>query len=268
VRLDAGVLGSAPHLRLVVIMATGTDNVDLDTARRLGITVCNVRDYAGPSVAEHTLMLMLALQRGLIPARDAVRAGEWSRSPFFCLHAQPIAELHGRRLGIVGYGHLGAAVARLASAFGMQIALAALPGTREPAEAPYRRMALRELLPWVDVLSLHCPLNAQTRGLIGAPELALMRPDAVLINTARGGLVDEVALLGALAGSRLAGAGIDTLEEAPPRLDAALPGAGLSNLIVTPHVAWASREARTRLLAQIVAVIDAFLAGEPVNRVA
>jgi glycerate dehydrogenase len=263
-RIDASALAGAPRLRLIVVMATGTNNVDLAAAAARGIVVCNARNYAADSVAEHTLMSMLALARRLGPHREAVAAGEWSRSEHFCLHHAPIMELRGSRLGIVGYGDLGRAVAALAAAFGMQIALAGLPGRRH-APAPYPRMPFEELLAWCDVLSLHCPLEPGTRGLIGAAELARMRPGALLVNVARGGIVDEGALLEALARGHLGGAAIDTLEVEPPPADALLPAARLPNLIVTPHIAWASRVARQRLVDQLAGVIRAWRDGSPVN---
>ena len=266
VPLTAQVLAGAPRLRLVVVMATGTDNVDLAAASARGVAVCNVRGYATASVAQHTMLLLLALARSLLPAERSARDGSWSRSPFFCVLGHPAVELGGRRLGIVGYGELGREVARLARAFGMEVALAALPGRRYTA-AEYPRMPLAELLPWADALSLHCPLSATTRGLIGAAELARMRPHALLINTARGGIVDEGALLEALRAGRLGGAALDTLACEPPPAASALLDAGLPNLIVTPHVAWASREARQRLVDQVGAILREFLAGRFMNRV-
>lgn len=266
-RIDAAALGAAPCLRLIVVMATGTNNIDLQAAAKSGVVVCNVRDYAATSVAEHTLMLMLALARRLVPYREAVAAGEWSRSPHFSLHLGPMLELSGSRLGIVGYGGLGSAVARRAEALGMQIALAALPGGSS-ATAPYLRMTLPELLAWADVLSLHCPLTEQTRGMIGREELARMRRGSLLINLARGGIVDEQALLEALDSGQLGGAAIDTLEIEPPPADALLLRAQHPNLIVTPHVAWASRKARQALVDQLARVVRAWREGSPLNRVA
>lgn len=268
VPLDREALAAASRLRLVVVMATGTNNVDLAAAAERGVVVCNVRNYAAASVAEHTLGLLLALARRLPEYLAAAQDGSWSRSAFFCVHRGPIIELAGRRLGLVGHGALGAAVARLGDALGMDVVLAALPGHAHGA-APWPRLPLGELLRGADVVSLHCPLTAQTRGLVGAAELALMKPGAFLLNTARGALIDEAALLAALRGGRLGGAALDTLDPEPPPGDSAIIAAAreLPNLLVTPHVAWASREARQRLVRQMGEVITAFRGGTPQNRV-
>jgi glycerate dehydrogenase len=262
--LDAPRLAAAPGLRLVCVAATGTNNVDLEAARRLGIAVANVRGYATPAVVQHVFGLLLALTTRLVDYRAAVAGGRWSTSACFCLLDYPIRELAGRTLGIVGYGELGRAVGRVAEAFGMQVRVAERRGyPPRPGRLPFE-----ELLPRVDVLSLHCPLSEETRGLVGARELARMRPDAVLINTARGGLVDEAALAAALRAGRLGGAGVDVLSREPPPGDNPLLAPDVPNLIVTPHVAWASREARQRVLDEIALNIEAFRAGEERNRVA
>lgn len=261
VRLDAAAFAAAPQLRLVCVAATGTNNVDLDAAQCHGVTVCNVRGYATPAVVQHVYALILALTTRLPEYRRDVAAGRWQASPYFCLLDHPIRELAGRALGIVGYGELGSAVARVAAAFGMSVLIAQRAG----GAAQAGRLALTDLLPRVDVLSLHCPLTPLTRGLIGAQELALMKPDALLINTARGGLVDEAALADALRDGRLGGAGIDVLSEEPPRHDNPLLATDIPNLLVTPHIAWASREARQRVIDAIAENIRAFLAGTPVN---
>lgn len=262
--LDAAALARAPKLRLICISATGTNNVDLEAARNRGIVVCNVRSYATASVVEHVFALLLSLRRRLPAYRDAVSAGGWQRSPQFTMLDFPIGELHGSTLGIVGYGELGRAVAQVAEAFGMRILVA----TRDGGSVGREGLPLHALLPQVDALSLHLPLNAQTRGLIGAAELALMKSTAVLINTARGGIVDEQALADALRAGRLGGAGIDVLTTEPPVAGNPLLAADIPNLIVTPHIAWASREARQRLVMEVAANIRAFLAGEMRNRVA
>lgn len=264
VMLDAAALARAPKLRLICISATGTNNVDLEAARNRGIVVCNVRNYATASVVEHVFALLLSLRRRLPAYRDAVTAGGWQRSPQFSMLDFPIGELHGTTLGIVGYGELGRAVAQVAEAFGMRILVA----TRDGGSAGRGGLPLHVLLPQVDALSLHLPLNAQTSGLIGAAELALMKSTALLINTARGGIVDEQALADALRAGRLGGAGIDVLTTEPPVAGNPLLAADIPNLIVTPHIAWASREARQRLVREVAANIQAFLAGEMRNRVA
>jgi len=259
--LDAATLARARSLQLICVAATGTNNVDLAAAAEHGITVCNVRDYGTPSVAEHVFALMLSLRRRLLDYRLALGRGEWQRSSQFCLLDYPMAELQGATLGIVGHGVLGQAVARLGEAFGMRVRVA-----ERPAETPRPgRVPLDDLLAEADVLSLHCPLTETTRNLIDAAALARMKPGALLINTARGGIVDETALLDALRSGHLGGAGIDVLATEPPTGPHPLLEADLPQLIVTPHVAWASREARQRLLDQIADNIRAFRAGTPRN---
>ncbi len=259
--LDAGALAAARRLRLVCVAATGVNNVDLDAAARQGITVCNVTAYATPSVVQHVFALMLALATRLADYREAVRAGDWQRSRHFALLDYPVTELAGRTLGIVGHGELGRAVATAAGAFGMRVLIAARRGSA-PGEG---RVAFDELLGRVDVLSLHCPLTEATRGLVGAREFGMMKRDALLINTARGGIVDEAALATALRAGVIAGAGIDVLASEPPRAGSPLLAADIPNLIVTPHIAWASRESRRRLVASLQENIEAFGAGRPHN---
>jgi len=225
--------------------------------------VCNVRGYATPAVVQHVFALILALRTRLVDYRRAVADGRWQRSPHFCLLDYPIRELTGSKLGIVGYGELGKAVARVAEAFGMQVLISQRPGGPERPG----RLPLHELLHQVDILSLHCPLTPQTQGLIGGEALKLMRPDALLINAARGGIVDEAALASALRAGRLGGAGIDVLTEEPPLRGSPLLETGVPNLIVTPHIAWASRESRQRLVDEVARNIQAFLAGRPRNLV-
>jgi glycerate dehydrogenase len=260
VMLDEKALAAAKRLKLVCIAATGTNNIDLEAAKRRGITVCNVRGYATPSVVEHVFTLLLALMRHLPDYHQAVQAGRWQRSAHFSFTDYPIHELHGKMMGIVGYGELGQAVERIAIAFGMRVLIAERSGMQPRAG----RVPLPELLTQVDVLSLHCPLTDETRGLIGAKELRAMKRGAMLINTARGGLVDELALLEALRSRHLGGAGVDVLTQEPP-LDNPLLGTDIPNLIVTPHIAWASREARQRLVNEVAANIEAFLQGTPRN---
>lgn len=254
-------LAGAQCLRLICVAATGTNNIDLDAAARRGITVSNVPCYATASVAQHVFALLLALTTRLPEYRDAVRSGRWQQSEQFCLLDFPITELAGKTLGIVGYGALGGAVAGLARAFGMHVRVAARPG----GPSVPGRVPLDELLLEVDVLSLHCPLTEATRGLIGARELASMRPDALLINTARGGIVEEAALAAALREGHIAGAGVDVLSLEPPREGNPLLALDIPGLIVTPHIAWASRESRQRLVDGLGANITAFLQGHPIN---
>ncbi len=256
-------LSKAKHLKLVCIAATGTNNIDLEAAARNNIAVCNVDGYATPSVVQHAFTLLLVLTTRFNEYTSAVKQGDWSRSSFFCLLDYPIRELAGKTIGIYGYGHLGRAVASIAEAFGMKVLLA----KRNIEDTRPGRVALHDLLPQVDVVSLHCPLTEETRGMIGADELSLMKKDAVLINTARGGLVDEDALLDALKTQQIGGAGLDVLEKEPPPVGYPLLKAELPNLIVTPHTAWASRESRQRLIDEIALNIVAFKAGKLRNAV-
>ena len=260
--MDEAAMAGNPALKLIVLAATGTNNVDLEAARRLGIGVCNIRDYCTPSVVQHVFAVLLSLTHGLREYERLARE-EWATSPQFTMLRQPIRELTGRVLGIVGYGVLGRGVARTAEAFGMKVEIANRPGgERQPG-----RLDLHELLPRVDVLSLHCPLTPATVGLIGARELGLMKRDAVLINTARGALIDVQALAQALRDNRIGGAAIDVLPQEPPRDGSALLAAGIPNLILTPHTAWAARESRQRALDEMAANIEDFLRGGRRGRV-
>ncbi len=246
---------------LICVVATGVNNIDLEACSDLGITVVNSRAYGTDSVAQHALMLMLVLNTRLMDYHAAVRAGDWQRSNQFCLLDYPIRELNGKTLGIIGYGTLGKRTAELAKAFGMKVMVAQRPGGQPRQD----RVPLQDLLPRVDVLSLHCPLTEDTRNLLGAEELARMRPGSLLINTARGGLVDEEALAESLRTGHLGGAGFDVLTEEPPRQGNPLLAPDIPNLIVTPHSAWGSREARQRILQQLVENIRAWRAGQPVR---
>ncbi|WP_111655502.1 D-2-hydroxyacid dehydrogenase [Isoalcanivorax indicus] len=262
--LDAGLVAGAPRLKLICVSATGTNNVDLDAAAARGIPVCNVRDYAGASLAQHTLALMLGLATRWHDYQADVRAGVWSQSPTFCLMHRPVMELAGKTLGIVGYGTLGRAVATLAQAFGMQVKVAA--SLRPGASVEPGRVPLDVLLAEVDVLSLHCPLTDDTRHLIGAAQLAAMKPEAFLINTARGALIDEAALASALRQGEIAGAALDVLGQEPPPADHVLLAPDIPNLIITPHNAWISRECRQRLLEGVADNIRDWVRGAATGR--
>ncbi len=261
--LDAEALHSNLDLKLVCVAATGTNNVDLQTASALGVVVCNCQAYGTASVAQHVFALMLALSTRLLQYHQAVQAGDWTRSSQFCLLDYPITELSGKTLGIVGYGELGQEVARLAQAFGMQVLVAERAGKSARAG----RMTLEALLPQVDVLSLHCPLTDETRGLIGSAELALMRPGALLINAARGGIVDEPALVTALEQGQISGAGVDVLSVEPPPAGNPLLCCRHPNLIITPHSAWGSREARQRIVGQVGENIRGYRQGRALRMV-
>ncbi|MCE3025625.1 D-2-hydroxyacid dehydrogenase [Salinicola sp. DM10] len=244
--LDAELIDALPDLALICVLATGTNNIDTQAAERRGIAVRNVTAYGTASVAQHTLMLMLALAARLPHYQSALRDGAWQRSEIFCLLDQPTLQLAGKHLVIVGSGELGSAVARLGEAFGMRVTFAARPGN----EASDARPPLADLLGELDVLSLHCPLTEATRGLIDAQALAAMKPEALLINCARGGIIDEHAALEALRQGRLGGLAVDSLPSEPPREGHALLDALHEplNLIVTPHNAWISPEARQRVV--------------------
>jgi len=239
---------ACPELKVIAVVATGINNIDQEAAREYGIRILNVTNYGRSTVAQHTMALILALATRLLDYDRDVRNGRWATSDQFCLMGHPIMELDGRTLGIVGYGDLGQGVAERARAFGMNILLGARPG-QEPGEVDgYRRLPLDELLPQVDVLSLHCLLTDETRNMIGARELGMMKKDALLINTSRGGLVHEQALADALRAGVIGGAGFDVLTEEPPRHGNPLLADDIPNLIITPHSAWASREARQRIV--------------------
>lgn len=261
--LNAELLSQLPQLKLICIAATGTNNVDLQAAKRLGISVSNCQGYGTGSVVQHAFTLMLALATRLNDYQTAVKRGDWARSDQFCLLDYPVLELQGKTLGVVGYGELGRKMASIAEAFGMKVLVAARPGTEPEGD----RLALQQLLPRVDMLTLHCPLTEQTKNLIDAKALALMKPSALLINAARGGIVDEQALAAALRGGQLAGAGVDVLSTEPPVDGNPLLDSDIPNLIVTPHSAWGSVEARQRIVGQIADNIEAFKAGIQLRRV-
>jgi glycerate dehydrogenase len=262
VKLSAETLAQAPSVKMIAVSATGTDNVDLAYCRAHGIVVSNIRGYAVHTVPEHAFMMMLALRRNLLGWREDVRAGLWEKTDQFCLFTRPINDLYGSTLGIVGLGSLGNGMKKLAEAFGMQVLIAEHKGAAT-LRAGYT--AFDRVLAEADVISLHTPLTAETRHMIGAREFGLMKPSAILINAARGNLVDEAALVAALKSGRIAGAGFDVLSVEPPREGNPLLDLDLPNFILTPHVAWGSREAMQTLADQLVDNIDAFVAGKPSN---
>jgi glycerate dehydrogenase len=266
VDVGAALLAEAPNLRYIGLAATGIDNVDVTAARARGIAVTNIRNYCAPSVVQHVFGLVLALTLRLREYDALLAAGGWQRSRDFCLLDYPSRELAGKTLGIVGLGNLGQSVGRVGQAFGMRV----LAAGREPGSAAptgIERVPWPDLLGQVDVLSLHCPLTPATRHLMNADTLARLRPGSILINTARGALVDPQALLAALQSGHLGGAGIDVLDVEPPVNGHPLLEARLPNLIVTPHIAWAARESRQRALDEVVANVRAWQAGERRNRV-
>ena len=261
--LDRQCLAQAGNLKLIAIAATGTNVVDLEAAAELGIAVCNVRDYATGSVAQHVITLMLNLVTAQPFYADRVRRGEWSIGRQFSMHDQPIRELHDLQLGIVGYGVLGKAVARLARKLDMNVLVAEHRGCEPRPD----RLRFKDMLRAADVISIHCPLNEETNGLFDQRTFRAMKSTAVLINTARGGIVVEEDLADALRTGEIAGAGVDTLSTEPPPADHPLLAADIPNIIVTPHNAWASKAARQACLDQLATVINTFDHALPVNRV-
>ena len=270
--LSRALLAGSPTIKLVALAATGTDNVDLAAARDLKIAVCNVRDYCTASVSQQVWALILSLNQHVYEYTRLTQGGQWSRDETGTVLSLPIRELQGRTFGVVGWGNLGRGAARIAEAFGMRVIIAERagapqPGAPQPGAPQPGRVPLTELLKISDIVSLHCPLNEATRGLIGAEQLALMKPEALLINTARGGLIDSAALAAALKAKRLAGAGLDVLAREPPPPDDPLLDPTIPNLLVTPHVAWAAREARQRCIDEIAANIQDFCNGGRRGRV-
>ena len=263
-RIDDAAMAAAPGLRYIGLTATGTDNVDLAAARRRGIAVTNIRAYCTRSVTEHVFGVLLCLTRNLRRYHDAVRAGAWQASANFCLLDWPIRELSAMRIGIVGYGELGRALARTAEAFGMEVLVAA----RRGAAAAEGRVPFDEVLRRADVISLHCPLTPETRQLFGREEFARMQRTAILVNTARGALVDTAALADALREGRIGGAAIDVLPQEPPLDGDPLLDYDGPNLVLTPHIAWATVEARQNAITELARNLRAWLAGQERNRVA
>jgi glycerate dehydrogenase len=265
---------AVPGLRFIGLTATGTNNIDLEAAKELGIAVCNITNYCTVSVAQHVLGAMLMLTHRFREYGDAAVDGTWSKSDQFTVPGAPIRELAGKVLGIVGYGTLGRAVAKAArDGLGMRVLVAERPGSAPGREADSTtsigpvRASFDEVLRSADVLSLHCPLTPATTGLIGARELGLMKPDALLINTARGALVDLEALVEALRGGDLGGAAIDVLPQEPPASGSPLFAPGIPNLLVTPHIAWAAFEARQRAVDELALNLADFLRGGGRGRV-
>ena len=264
IHLTDELLEVAKNLKFIGLTATGTDNIDIASAREHGIAVCNIRDYCTESVVEHVFGVLLMITHSLSGFRQSVAAGEWQKAhdPFLLVH--PIRELSAMTLGIVGYGALGQGVARLAKAFGMKVMISARPGT---GDVPADRVSFDDVLEQADVISLHCPLNDATRNLVGAEQLKRMKKTAILINTARGGLVDSAALAEALASGEIHAAAVDVLPKEPPVDGDPLLDYEGDNLVITPHVAWATNEARQNAIDELAANAAAFLKGERRNRV-
>lgn len=270
VALDKSTIHSpqAANLKLIAEAATGTDNIDLAAARDRGIPVCNVPGYAAQSVAQFTIALVLELATRAGSYGEVVRRGGWEKSPMYTSFDFSTTELAGKRLGIVGYGNIGRRVAGMARGLGMEISISARPGSTE--SPPAGRRPIDEVLKSSDFMSLHCPLTPDTKNMIDRRALGLMKPTAFLVNTARGALIDEAALIAALREKRLAGAALDVISREPPPADHPIIMAAkeLDNLLVTPHCAWSAREARERLMNEVAENIASFIEGRNRNRVA
>ena len=263
-RMTKDIISNAASLRFIGLTATGVDNVDLDAAKKHGVAVCNIRAYCTQSIVEHVFAVLLNLTHSIRQYDRIVRAGAWQRADNFCMLEFPIRELSAMTIGIVGLGVLGTGVANMARQFGMSVMIAQRPGKQgDPDEG---RHDFKDILRESDVISLHCPLTDDTRGLIGAKELELMKPNAILINTARGGLVDSAALVEALRKHTIASAAVDVLPQEPPIDGDPLLDYDGDNLIITPHIAWGTVEARQNAINEVAANLRAFLAGERRNR--
>lgn len=262
--IDATVMDRLPELRYVGVLATGYNVVDLEAARRHGVVVTNIPAYSTMSVAQMVMAHLLNITHHVAEHAMAVRRGEWQTSVDFCFALTPLQELDGLTLGIVGYGNTGRATARIAQAFGMKVkAYSSKPEEVLAQEGVRKAQSLEQLFSEVDVLSLHCPLTETTRHLVNAERLQLMKPQAIVINTGRGPLVDDQALADALNEGRIAAAGIDVLTQEPPRQGSPLIGA--RNCYITPHIAWATLAARQRLMQIALDNVRAFAAGKPQN---
>jgi len=260
--LNAAVLKRARKLKLICIVATGTNNVDLTAAAELGIVVTNIRGYANQSVVQHVFSLILSLSRNLNHYQNAIARGDWQKSELFCLLDYPITDLEGKTLGIIGYGALGRSIEKMARCLGLDVCIAQYHD--DDHGMPF--LPLEQLIKTSDIISLHCPLTDKTRNLIGEAELKKMKNSALLINTARGGIVNEAALAKALELGWIAGAGIDVLEVEPPDGSSPLTSE-TKNLILTPHIAWASRGARQNIVDQLITIIHAYGQGQIINQV-
>ena len=262
--ISAQAFAENPQLKLVAVTATGVNNVDVEAAKQNGTAVCNIRAYGNESVAEHAFMMMITLMRNLPAYQRDVAAGLWENSPFFCHLGAPMRDLNGKTLAIFGRGNIGKTLATYAQAFKMNVVFAEHKNAQSVRDG---YVSFDEAIRSADVVSLNCPLTPQTANMIGEAELQQMKPGAILINCGRGGLVDEAALVAALKYGQIGGAGFDVLTQEPPRDGNPLLKARLPNLIVTPHIAWASQEASNRLFDILLDNINRFVAGNPQNLV-
>ena len=262
--ISAEHIAANPQLKLIALAATGVNNVDVEAAKQNGTAVCNIRAYGNESVAEHAFMMMITLMRNLPAYQRDVAAGLWENSPFFCYLGAPMRDLNGKTLAIFGRGNIGKTLATYAQAFKMNVVFAEHKNAQSVRDG---YVSFDEAIRSADVVSLNCPLTPQTANMIGKAELQQMKPGAILINCGRGGLVDEAALVAALKYGQIGGAGFDVLTQEPPRDGNPLLKARLPNLIVTPHIAWASQEAANRLFDILLDNINRFVAGNPQNLV-
>ena len=262
--ISAQAFAENPQLKLVAVTATGVNNVDVEAAKQNGTAVCNIRAYGNESVAEHAFMMMITLMRNLPAYQRDVAAGLWENSPFFCHLGAPMRDLNGKTLAIFGRGNIGKTLATYAQAFKMNVVFAEHKNAQSVRDG---YVSFDEAIRSADVVSLNCPLTPQTANMIGEAELQQMKPGAILINCGRGGLVDEAALVAALKYGQIGGAGFYVLTQEPPRDGNPLLKARLPNLIVTPHIAWASQEAANRLFDILLDNINRFVAGNPQNLV-
>ena len=262
--ISAQAFAENPQLKLVAVTATGVNNVDVEAAKQNGTAVCNIRAYGNESVAEHAFMMMITLMRNLPAYQRDVAAGLWENSPFFCHLGAPMRDLNGKTLAIFGRGNIGKTLATYAQAFKMNVVFAEHKNAQSVRDG---YVSFDEAIRSADVVSLNCPLTPQTANMIGEAELQQMKPGAILINCGRGGLVDEAALVAALKYGQIGGAGFDVLTQEPPRDGNPLLKARLPNLIITPHIAWASQEAANHLFDILLDNINRFVAGNPQNLV-
>ena len=273
--VTASTIAQLPTLKMIAVAATGANIVDLDACKKHGIVVSNIRGYAQHTVPEHTFSMILGLRRNLFEYREQVNQGAWQASKQFCFFNRPMHDLHGATLGIIGTGSIACGVGQIAKGFGMTVIYHSLSGRESGGESgsksglndfPYTLVDLETLLTTSDVVSIHCPLSDRSEHLINKQSLSLMRPDALLINTARGQIIDIDALAKALNDGEIAGAGIDVLDQEPPAADSTIMNLSkLPNCLVTPHIAWGSIEAMQTLCDQLTEIIEAFVAGKPIN---
>ena len=262
---DANVFARATKLKLICVTATGTNNIDLEAAKQSGVVVCNIKDYCTDSVVQHVLLSMLTLKHSSRDYSASMDNGDWQEGNSFSLLQHPITELSGKSLGIIGYGVLGQGVARAATTLGLRVLISESFAENNKPDEGIARVPFDTLLAESDIISLHCPLTDNTEGLFDETAFKKMKSSAILINTARGGLINDHALIKAIEDKAIAGAAIDVLDQEPPDSGHPLMQKQYSNLIITPHIAWAAREARQRALDRIAENIEAFQNNTPIN---